>query len=136
MTDLAREYGISRETVYNIAAQGEQALLTGLEPARTGRLALLISLSTLAGACVGEEPATPPAVDESGFDQEAGPVADRGDGDVTVCHRGHEPDDAVGGPEVDPAMDTLNVSVSDFAAIGPMQKSSVCNKTTAARPPS
>lgn len=36
VTDLAREYGISRETVYHIAAQGEQALLTGLEPGGYG----------------------------------------------------------------------------------------------------
>jgi hypothetical protein len=36
VTNLAREYGISRETVYNIAAKGEQALLAGLEPGGYG----------------------------------------------------------------------------------------------------
>ncbi|NNF29477.1 MAG: hypothetical protein HKN73_19785, partial [Gemmatimonadetes bacterium] len=42
-------------------------MLTALDRARTGWLVLLISLSTLAGACGGEEqePTTTPVVDES-----------------------------------------------------------------------
>ena len=36
VSKLATQYGISRETIYTLAAQGERVLLGGLEPQRHG----------------------------------------------------------------------------------------------------